>query len=41
MIAGGELHAVLLLESDPPGSQPPFKAVVAEGEWDEVRLLEE
>ena len=41
MIADGELHATLLLEADPPGSQPPFKIVVAESKWDEVRLLEE
>ena len=31
MIAGGELHAVLLLESDPPGSQPPFRGHVSVG----------
>ena len=30
MIAGGELHAVLLLEADPPGSQPTYKMVVPE-----------
>jgi len=41
MIASGELHAVLLLEADSPGSQPPFKTVVPESRWDEVRLLEE
>jgi len=41
MIADGELHAVLLLEANPLGSQPPFKVVVPESEWDEVRLLEE
>ena len=41
MIAGGELHAVLLLEADLPGSQPPYKTVVPESRWDEVRLLEE
>ena len=39
MIADGELHAVLLLEADPPGGQLPFKTVVPENEWDEVRLL--
>lgn len=37
----GELHATLLLEADPPGSQPPHKTVVPESHWDEVRLLEE
>ncbi len=41
MIADGELHAILLLEADPPGSQPPFKTVVTERRCDEVRLLEE
>lgn len=41
MIAGGELHAVLLLEADRPSSQPPYKVVLPEGKWDEVRLLEE
>jgi hypothetical protein len=41
MVANGEPHAVLLLEADPPGSQPPFKQVVPESKWDEVRLLEE
>ena len=40
MIASGELHAVLLLETDPPGSQPPFKTVVPESRWNEVRILE-
>ncbi len=40
MITNGELHAVLLLEADPPGSQPPFKVVVPESQWDEVRLLD-
>ena len=40
MIAGGELHAVLLLEAESPG-QPPHKVVVPEGRWDEARLLEE
>jgi hypothetical protein len=39
MIAGGELHAVLLLEAESPG-QPSHKVVVPEGKWDEVRLLE-
>jgi hypothetical protein len=41
MIANGELHAVLLLEADPPGSQQPFRMTLPEGSWDEVRLLEE
>jgi hypothetical protein len=40
MIAGGELHAVLLLEAELPG-QPPHKVVLSEGQWDEARLLEE
>ena len=40
MIANGELHAVLLLEADPPGSQAPFKTAVPESRWDEVRLLD-
>jgi hypothetical protein len=40
MIIEGELYATLLLETDPPGSQPPFKTVVAESRWHEVRLLE-
>jgi hypothetical protein len=40
-IVSGELYATLLLEVDPPGSQPPFKIVVPESDWDEVRLLEE
>jgi hypothetical protein len=35
MIAGGELHAVLLLEAVLPG-QPPRKTVLAESQWDEV-----
>jgi hypothetical protein len=41
MIANDELHAILLLEADPPGSQPPYKTVVPEGKWDDVRLLVE
>lgn len=41
MIAGGELHALLLLELDPPGSQPPHKIVVPENKWDEARPLED
>jgi hypothetical protein len=41
IIADGELHATLLLESDPPGSQPPHRVVLPEGKWDEARLLEE
>jgi hypothetical protein len=35
-----ELYATLLLEADPPGSQPPYKTVVPEAKWDEARLLE-
>ena len=41
IVAKGELHATLLLDADPPGSQPPYKIVVAESVWDEVRLLED
>jgi hypothetical protein len=37
----GELYAILLLEVDSPGSQPPFKIVLSEGKWDEARLLQE
>jgi hypothetical protein len=37
----GELYATLLLEADPPGSQPPHRIVVPESKWDEARLLEE
>jgi len=40
-IADGELYVILLLEADPPGSQPPYKIVLPEGKWDEARLLEE
>jgi hypothetical protein len=40
MIAGGELHAVLLLDAEMPGQQP-HKVVVPESAWDETRLLEE
>lgn len=40
-IAGGELHAVLGLDSDPPGSQAPFRAVVPKRSWDDVRLLKD
>jgi hypothetical protein len=40
-LAGGELHAVLELDPDPPGSQAPFRAVVPESRWDDVRLLED
>ncbi len=40
-IVNGELYATLLLEVDPPGSQPPYKIVVPESRWDEVRLLDE
>ena len=40
MIANAELHAVLLLEADPPGSQPPFRTTLPESRWDESRLLE-
>ena len=39
-LADGELHAVLELDPDPPGSQAPFRAVVPESRWDDVRLLE-
>lgn len=41
MIADDERHAVLLLEADPPGSQPPYRITVPERRWDEVSLLEE
>jgi len=41
MTANVALYATLLLEADPPGSQPPHKIVLPEGNWDEVRLLEE
>jgi hypothetical protein len=40
-IANGQLYAVLLLEADPPGIQPPYKIVLPESKWDEARLLEE
>jgi hypothetical protein len=40
MVANGELHAVLLLEANPPGSQPPLRAILPKSRWDEVRLLE-
>ncbi len=40
VIANRGLHAVLLLEANPPGSQAPFKTRVPESRWDEVRLLE-
>ena len=40
MVAGGESHAVLGLDPDPPGSQAPFRALVPESCWDDVRLLE-
>jgi hypothetical protein len=40
-IANGQLYAVLLLEANRPCSQPPFKVVVPESRWEEVRLLEE
>jgi hypothetical protein len=40
MIANGELHAVLLLEADPPGSRAPFKTGVPESRWDEAQFLE-
>jgi hypothetical protein len=39
-LADGELHAVLELDPDPPGSQAPFRAVVPKSRWDDVRLLE-
>lgn len=41
MVAGGEPHAVLELDPDPPGSQAPFRAVVPQRSWDDVRLLED
>ena len=40
MVAGGESHAILGLDPDPPGSQAPFRALVPESCWDDVRLLE-
>jgi hypothetical protein len=40
MTATGALCAMLLLEADPPGSQPPYKIVLPESQWDDVRLLE-
>jgi len=41
LIANGNLYATLLLEADPPGSQPPFTTTLSEANWDEVRLLGE
>jgi hypothetical protein len=41
MVVNGELYATLLLEADQPGSRPPYKIVLPESKWDEVRLLEE
>ena len=41
MVVNGALYAMLLLEADPPGSQPPYKIVLPESEWDEARLLGE
>ena len=40
VVPAGELYATLLLDADPPGSQPPYKTVVPESKWDEVRLLD-
>jgi hypothetical protein len=39
-VVDGELHAILVLEVERPGSQPPYKVVVPESRWDEVRLLD-
>ena len=41
MVVNGALYAMLLLEVDPPGSQPPYKIVLPENRWEEARLLEE
>ena len=41
MVVNGALYATLLLEVDPPGSQPPYKVILPESKWDEARLLEE
>lgn len=41
MTSNGALYATLLLEADPPGSQPPYRITLPESKWDEARLLEE
>ncbi len=38
MAVNGALYATLLLETDPPGSQPPYKIVLPENRWDEGRV---
>lgn len=41
LIVNDALYATLLLEADPPGSQPPYKIALPEAKWDDVRMVGE